>query len=83
MEKSIILITFTLVLMIGSMNQMVNAGDFGTAAAISAGSMMQGMKSMKQLSQGKVRDSITSGIGSVKTGMGAMEVMMKKNEWTF
>ena len=89
MDKSIILITFTLILMIGSMAQMINAqeNDFmdrtKTAGAVFAGSLIQSKKSLKDLSQGKVQDSMNSGLGSMKTGLAAMDVMVKKDEWTF
>ena len=86
MDKSVILITFTLILMIGSMTQMINAqenefiGRTKTAGAIFAGSLLQSKKAMKDLSRGKIRDSMASGLGSMKTGLGAMEVMVKKDE---
>lgn len=72
--------------MIGSMNQMINAEEnkfmdkVKTGGAIFAGSLLQSKKSWKDLSQGKIRDSMTSGIGSMKTGLGAMEYMIKKDE---
>lgn len=50
------------------------------AGAIFAGSVLQSKKALKDLSQGKIQESMSSGLGSMKTGLGAMEVMVKKEE---
>lgn len=43
-------------------------------------SPLQSKKALEDLSQGKIEESMSSGIGSMKSGLGAMEVMVKKEE---